>query len=105
MSRQFGHGAPTGAGHAPMGAVVLRTLADHRGFELIACCTACERYVALDHAALAARFGWDAPLDALRRRVACRQCGARTGRVLLSHARQGRPTNVASAGSREVQDE
>ncbi len=103
MNRQFRRGAPAGSGNAPVGAVVLRTLADHRGFELIACCTACERYVALDHAALEARFGWGAPLDALRRRVACRRCGARTGRVLLSHARQGRPEDVAVAGSREVQ--
>ena len=77
----------TVAGETPAGGLVLRTLADHRRFELTAFCAACERYVVLDHAALAARFGWDAPLDALRRRVACRCCGARTGRVLIGHAR------------------
>ena len=66
---------------------MLRTLADHRRFELTACCAACERYVVLDPAALAAPFGWDAPLDALRRRLACRRCDARTGRVLIGHAR------------------
>ncbi len=55
------------AGAAPAGGLVLLTLADHRRFELTACCAACERCVVLDHAALAAQFGWNAPLDALRR--------------------------------------
>ena len=77
----------TVAGETPAGGLALRTLADHRRFELTAFCATCERYVALDHAVLAARFGWEAPLDALRRRLACRRCGARTGRVLIGHAR------------------
>ena len=84
---RLGDAPRTVAGETPAGGLVLRTLADHRRFELTACCTACERYVVLDHAALAARFGWDAPLDALRRRLACRRCGARTGSVLIGHAR------------------
>ena len=87
MSRQLVDAPPTVAGAAPAGGLALRTLADRRRFELTACCAACERYVNLDHAALAARFGWGAPLDALRRRFACRRCGARTGRVLIGHAR------------------
>ncbi len=84
MSREVD---PARAGDAPAGSLVLRTLTDHRPFELIACCAACERYVVLDPAALAACFGWDGPLDALRRRMMCRQCGARTGSVLISVAR------------------
>ena len=79
---------PATAERGPAAGLILRTLADHRRFELIACCTACERYVALEHAALAARFGWDAPLDVLRRRMTCRHRGARTGSVLISQARR-----------------
>ena len=77
------------AGESPHGGLVLRTLADHHSFTLIACCTVCERYVELEHAALAERFGWEAMLDELRRRVTCRRCGRRPGRVLLAHG--GRP--------------
>ena len=87
MVNRLGDAARTVAGKTPAGGLALRTLADHRRFELTAFCAACERYVVLDHAALAARFGWDAPLDALRRRLACRRCGARTGSVLIGHAR------------------
>ena len=85
----------------PLGGVVLRTLADHRRFVLVACCVACGRYVALDHAALAARFGWDAPLDELRRRMTCRRCGTRTGRILISHGTRERTGRCVP----EVQDE
>ena len=76
------------AERGPAAGLVLRTLADHRPFELIACCAACDRYVVLEHAELATRFGWDAPLDVLRRRMTCRRCGARTGSVLISQARR-----------------
>ena len=79
---------PARAGAAPAGGMVLRTLADHRRFELTACCAAFERYVVLDPAALAARFGWDASLDTLRRRLTCRRCGARTGSVLIGRSRE-----------------
>ena len=79
---------PPTAERGPAAGLILRTLADHRRFELIACCTACERYVVLEHAALAARFGWDAPLDVLCRLMTCRHCGARTGSVLISQARR-----------------
>ena len=87
MSRLLVQAPPVSPPEAPAGGLVLRTLADYRAFELIACCGACERYVVLKHVALAARFGWDAPLDALRRRMTCRLCGARTGSVLVSAAR------------------
>lgn len=70
-------------GGAPSGGVVLTTLADHQRLDVLACCVACERYVALDLAALAEQLGWDAPLDELRPRLRCRRCGARTGRVLI----------------------
>ena len=70
-------------GGAPSGGVVLTTLADHQDLDVLACCVACERYVALELAALAERFGWDAPLDELCPRLQCRRCGARTGRVLI----------------------
>ena len=76
------------AGATPLGGVVLRTLADHRPFTLIACCGPCGRYVELEHAALARRFGWDATLDELRRRMACRRCGTRTGHLLIAHGPQ-----------------
>ena len=78
---------PPTAQRGPAAGLILWTLEDHRRFELIACCTACERYVVLEHAALAARFGWDAPLDVLRRRMTCRHRGARTGSVVISQAR------------------
>lgn len=68
---------------AASGGVVLKTLADHQGLDVLACCVACERYVPLELAALAERLGWDAPLDELRPRLRCRRCGARTGRVLI----------------------
>ena len=106
MSRQHVHTPRTAAGETPAGGLVLRTLADHRRFELTACCAACERYVVLDHAALAARFGWDAPLDALRRRLACRRCGARAGSVLIGHARGPETEGTQPMGGcREVQGE
>ena len=57
MSRQPVNSSRAVAGVAPAGGLVLRTLADHRRFELTACCAACERYVVLDLAALAARSG------------------------------------------------
>ena len=85
MSCKLGDAPRTAAGAAPPGGLVLQTLADYRRFELTACCAACERCVVLDHAALAARFGWNAPLDAPRRRLACRRCGARTGSVVIGH--------------------
>ena len=75
------------AGGAPSGGVVLKTLADHQSLDVLAYCVACERYVALELATLAERFGWDAPLHELRPRLRCRQCGARPGRVLI----RGRP--------------
>ena len=90
MSRQLVDAPRTAAGAAPPGGLVLRTLADHRRFELPACCEACERYVVPDLAALAVRCGWNAPLDALRRRIACRRCRARTGSVLIGCAGTGR---------------
>ncbi len=71
------------AGGAASGGVVLTTLADHQGLDVLACCVACERYVPLELAALAERLGWDAPLYELRPRLRCRRCGARTGRVLI----------------------
>ena len=87
MSRQPVRVPPTGAGGDPAVGLVLRTLADHRHWELTACCAACERYVVLDHAALAVRLGWDAPLDELRRRMTCPRCGARAASVLISQPR------------------
>ncbi len=66
---------------------------------------ACERYVVLDLAALAAPFGWKAPLDALRRRLTCRQCGARTSRVSIGCAGPAREGTQPMGGCREVQDE
>ncbi len=89
MSREAVRVQGNAAGESPHGGLVLRTLADHRRFTLIACCGVCERHVELEHAALAERFGWDATLDEMRRRVTCRRCGRRTGRVLLAHG--GRP--------------
>ena len=70
-------------GRAPSGGVVLTTLADHQGLDVLACCVACERFVPLELAALAERLGWDAPLDELRPRLRCRWCGARPGRVII----------------------
>ena len=102
MSRQLVDVPRTAAGAAPAGGLVLRTLADYRRFELTACCAACGRYVVLDHAALAAWFGWNAPLDALRRRLACRGCGARTGSVLIGCAGTGREGAQPISGCREV---
>ena len=95
MSRQLLDAPRTVAGVAPAGGLVLRTLADHSRFGLTACCAACERYVVLDLAALSARFGWNAPLDALRRRPACRRSGARKGSVLIGCAgdRKGKERN------------
>ena len=57
VSRQVVDAPRTVAGAASAGGLVLRTLADHRRFELTACRAACERYVVLDHAALPVRFG------------------------------------------------
>lgn len=85
MSGEAARVSGKAVGEAPPGGVVLRTLADHRPFALIACCGPCGRYVELEHAALAGRFGWDAALDELRRRMACRCCGRRTGHVLIAH--------------------
>ena len=89
MSRRAA-GVLDNAAESTAGGLVLRTLADHRGFTLIACCGVCERHVEPEHAALAERFGWDAALDELRRRVTCRRCGRRTGRVLLADGGRSR---------------
>ncbi|MYK89682.1 MAG: hypothetical protein F4018_15850, partial [Acidobacteria bacterium] len=48
VCRQLVDAPRTVAGEAPAGGLALRTLADHRKFELTACCAACERYVVLD---------------------------------------------------------
>ncbi len=93
---------PATAERGPAAGVVLRTLADHRPFELIACCTACDRYVVLEHAALAARFGWDTPLDELRRRMTCWRGGARAGSVLISQARRQDASGMEPPANKEV---
>ena len=98
MSRRAA-GVHDNAAESQAGGVVLRTLADHRGFTLTACCETCERYAELNDAVLAERFGWNAMLDELCRRVTCRRCGRRTGRVLLAHRRPalGSLTTYATA--------
>ena len=77
---------------------------DHRRFELTACCAACERYVLLDLAGLV-RFGWEALLDALRRRLACRRCGGRTGSVLIGYAGTGTGRNATDGRLQGGEDE
>ena len=99
MSRTPARAAKDRGDDVPPGGVVLRTLADHRPFALIACCPDCGRHVAVEHAALAARFGWDAPLDELRRRMTCRRCGARTGRILISHGVQETQRKTCTGGA------
>ncbi len=80
---------PPTAERGPAAGLILWTLADHRRFELIACCTACERYVVLEHAALARmteREGSDpevqAPIRVEKGRSSTRRIGElfRTGR-------------------------
>ena len=85
MSREPARASGKAAGQPMPAGLVLQTLADYRGFTLTAVCWSCERYVVLEHAALAGRFGWDATLDVLRRRVTCRRCGKRTGHVLVGN--------------------
>ena len=90
------------AGGTPPVGLVLQTLADYRGFTLTALCRSCERYVELEHAAVAGRFGWDAALDELRRRMTCRRCGTRTGHVLVGDGSpRGRRQQPLSAEVRE----
>ncbi len=67
------------------GAVVLRTLADYQPFTLRAFCPNCGRSVPLDHEALARRFGWEARLQDIRRRLRCQQCGRRPDRLLVGY--------------------
>jgi len=67
------------------GPVELLTLADHQGFSLRAFCQACDRSVELDQPTLIARLGGEVRLDAIRRRLRCRQCGRRTGRLLVGY--------------------
>ena len=100
MSRQPARAPTDRRDGTPPGGVVLRTLADHRPFALIACCPACGRHVVLEHAALAARFGWDATLDALRRRMTCQRCGTRTGRILISHGTQETQRKTGAGGAK-----
>ena len=67
--------------------VVLRTLADHQAFTLRAFCQACDRAVELDQTALAARFGGDILLEAVKRRLRCQQCGRRAQRLVAGYHR------------------
>jgi hypothetical protein len=69
--------------------VVLRTLADYHQFRLTAFCQLCDRSAQLDHAALAERFGAEVLLDTIRQRVRCRQCGRRSGRLLVGYHQGG----------------
>ncbi len=65
------------------GPIVLRTLADYQAFTLSAFCQACDRSVALDHQALADRWGWEVLIGDIRRRLRCEQCGRRPERLLV----------------------
>ena len=40
---------------------------------------------------LAERCGWDVPLDHIRRRLRCRQCGRRADRLMLGHEQAAVP--------------
>ncbi len=73
------------------GPVVLRTLADHRAFTLSAFCQARDRSVPLDKDQLADRYGWDVPLDHIRRRLRCRRCGRPADRLMLGHEQAAVP--------------
>jgi hypothetical protein len=57
-------------------AVTLGELADH-GFEIAATCPGCERTRSGQLAALTGRHGRAALLDALRRKLRCRNCGSK----------------------------
>jgi hypothetical protein len=65
------------------GPVILRTLADYQCYTLTAVCSDCQRYTLLDHAVLAARFGWGALIPDIKRRVRCDACGKRTGGLIV----------------------
>ena len=69
--------------------VQLRTLADYRQFTLRAFCQACDRSIELDQTALITRFGTGMLLDTIRQRVRCRQCGRRSGRLLVGYHQGG----------------
>jgi len=45
----------------------------------------------LDKDQLADRYGWDVPLDHIRRRLRCRQCGRRAKRLMLGHEQAAVP--------------
>ncbi len=81
------HGAVT----EPGGPVVLRTLADYQAFTLSAFCQACDRSVALDHQAVADRWGWGVLLQDIRRRLRCEKCGRRAQRVLVGYSQAAVP--------------
>ncbi len=68
------------------GQLVLRTLGEYlEGHELSAVCRECARTVDLDGGELL-RFGPDVDADEIKRRVRCRECGRRTGRLLVGVA-------------------
>ncbi len=45
----------------------------------------------MDHEALARRFGWDALLEDIRRRLTCQRCGRPADRLMLSHSQAAVP--------------
>ena len=55
-------------------------------FELYAVCIACRRMERLDIAALITKLGGASPLSAVRARVRCRACGARTHDIRIAYA-------------------
>ena len=71
--------------------LILRTLADYHAFTLTAFCRDCDRSVALDHHALANRYGADVLLEEIRRRLTCRPCGRRPERLSVGHQQAAVP--------------
>ena len=48
-------------------------------------CRPCDRSVLLEHQALADRWGWDVPIQDIRRRLRCDTCGRRNQRLLVAY--------------------
>ena len=71
---------------------MLATLAEYSGLIVTAYCSACGQATVLDLEILSFRYGADMPLEALRRRAHCPQCGDAAHLRLAATRTDGRVT-------------
>jgi cytochrome c-type biogenesis protein CcmH/NrfF len=66
------------------------TLADARGFDLMAHCRRCKSWTVLDTEAFADKLGWNYAAVRMEAQLKCTQCGAKDASLTYSQKRTAR---------------